>query len=640
MNKSKTVDKTFRISLTCLIVGLIFTSLAQDSAVEATEVPISPYYPSHEKWGLYQFEGKGYQQKYTTSDGKEHPAFSNTNCGPASSAMVINYLKNRGLTTTYGSFTSESVPDVHCTARGNYCQRIRDPEHPEGNYWYANSDWSYPGATSEQIQHALSLEGIKSHMIKGEDYGNAEAYLRDLKEAIDQGRVSIACVNPQEYVGEYNRTTTVTSHWVIVYGYDDDHIYLNDPGWRAGKGAHITKSHFVNALWNVEPSSWRITIIIDTTVGPPSGRVTVDLDTKYWEDGLYQLRITAQASPGDVSSITISGPHIDTATVQTGGGDPHYLYDDGKHHDGAANDGEWWVLLNIKESPVIGETITFHIKYNDGSSEIISKTIDGLVTETATLVSPHDGSTVDTLTPTFQWHNPSISGLIYSVQIDDPSHNRVYSVYDLPDGTTSHTIHKPLTRGATYLWLVSASDSNGNEALTCWDKLRISSLTGLGYDEVTQVTDTINQGTEAVFNYIISQTKDLIFALGWEGSTLKLSVYRPDGSLYAEGESNTSPITISIPKAEAGEWRYRITGIDIPYDDYPFVAEIGERRPVASDLENLVVYPNPCRLTDSNPTITFKGLTTDATIRILSIDGQLIYETELIGQVRDRKSVV
>lgn len=347
---------------------------------------------------------------------------------------------------------------------------------------------------------------------------------------------------------------------------------------------------------------------------PPSGRVTLDLDTKYWEHGSYQLRITAQASPGEVSSITISGPCVDTATYSYSGGERIFI-------------------LGTKEPPRIGQSITFYIRYQDDSSETISKTIDGVFTETPVLVSPPDGSTVNTLTPTFQWRNLSISGLIYSVQIEDTGHNRVYDVYDLPDGTTSHTIQKPITRGATYLWLVSASDNNGNEALADWDKLRISSVAGLGYHKVTQVIDTINQGAETVFNYIISQTKDLIFGLGWEGSTLKLSVHRPDGSLYAEEENSTSPITITIPKAEAGEWRYKITGIDVPYDDYPFVVEIGQRPPVASDLQNLIVYPNPCRLTDGNPTITFKGLTADAIIRILGIDGQLINQTELIGQV-------
>lgn len=212
-----------------------------------------------------------------------------------------------------------------------------------------------------------------------------------------------------------------------------------------------------------------------TKTSPPSGRVTVDLDTKYWEDGLYQLRITAHATAGDVSSITISGPHIDTATVQTGGGDPHHLYDDGKHHDGAANDGLWWVLLNIKEPPVVGEIITFYITYNDGSSETKQKSIDGVLSETAQLLSPPDGSIVNTLTPKFEWSNPSIPGLTYSVQVDDTNHNRVYDIYDLPDGTTSHRIPSGyLNWGTTYYWLVSGSDPNGNEALTNWDAFTTS----------------------------------------------------------------------------------------------------------------------------------------------------------------------
>jgi len=212
-----------------------------------------------------------------------------------------------------------------------------------------------------------------------------------------------------------------------------------------------------------------------TKVTPPSGRVTVDVETKCWEDQPYQLRIEAYATPLDVSSITISGPHIDTATVHTGGGDPHHLYDDGNHTDDEANDGIWRVELDIVGTPAVGETIIFDIVYNDGSSETKQKSIDGVFSETAQLLSPPDGSTVNTLTPTFVWSNPSVSGLTYSVQVSDTNHNRVYDVYDLPDGTTSHTIPSGyLNWGTTYYWLVSASDANGNEALTKWDTFTTS----------------------------------------------------------------------------------------------------------------------------------------------------------------------
>ena len=190
---------------------------------------------------------------------------------------------------------------------------------------------------------------------------------------------------------------------------------------------------------------------------PRRGRVSIDLDTIYWEEtpswpgGKYQLRIIAEATPGSVSSITISGPCIDTVTYSYSGGQQIFT-------------------LDAKEPPRIGQSITFYIKYNDGSSETIWEAIDGVFTETPVLLSPPDGSTINILTPTFEWRNLSISGLIYSVQVSDTSYNRVYSVYDLPDGTTRHELPSDhLNWGITYYWLVSANDANGNEALAAYD---------------------------------------------------------------------------------------------------------------------------------------------------------------------------
>lgn len=236
-------------------------------------------------------------------------------------------------------------------------------------------------------------------------------------------------------------------------------------------------------------------------IKPAEERVSVDIDTKYWEDGSYDLRITAQAAPYDATSIRISGPHIDTATVEPDGGDPHYLYDDGEHHDGAANDGLWLVLLNIEKRPKVGETITFDITYTDGSSETKQKGIDGVLSKTARLLSPPDGSTVNTLTPTFEWNNPPVSGLTYSVQIDDTNHNRVYDVYDLPDGTTSHEIPADyLNWETTYYWLVSASDVNGNEALTNWDAFTTSGTAASTTRAIAQPKFGLSQNYPNPFN--------------------------------------------------------------------------------------------------------------------------------------------
>ena len=207
-------------------------------------------------------------------------------------------------------------------------------------------------------------------------------------------------------------------------------------------------------------------------------RVEIDAWTKYWEDGSYQLGLEADAIAGDVESITVSGPsYLDTATVNNRpDDDPNQLYDDGQHYDDDANDGYWEVMLDLDKGatdatpPAVGDTITFEITYTDLSTETKQATINGVFNETATLISPADGATVDTLTPTFEWLNLSIPVEEYCVQISEMDYGRIYDVWDLPDGTTSYTIPSGyLNWETTYSWLVSAWEEDRGEALTMWD---------------------------------------------------------------------------------------------------------------------------------------------------------------------------
>ena len=219
--------------------------------IEAVEVPLPSYYESNKAWWMYQFS--------------EYSDYTNTNCGPTCGGMAINYLKDKKLNSSYHTIISDNYPNVHAYTRWYYCQGYLetqgDPDYKEGYY---NSDWSHPGAEDSQIQHSFYLESIKHHIIKGEYYTNVESYFGDLEESISLSKVCICCVNPKKYVSVYGTTTTIDSHWVVVYGFDDQYIYINDPGWKAGQGAKIPKSYFKDALWGVEPTSWREIIIIDT----------------------------------------------------------------------------------------------------------------------------------------------------------------------------------------------------------------------------------------------------------------------------------------------------------------------------------------------------------------------------------------
>ncbi len=89
--------------------------------------------------------------------------------------------------------------------------------------------------------------------------------------------------------------------------------------------------------------------------------------------------------------------------------------------------------------------------------------------------------------------------------------------------------------------------------------------------------NTINQGqTTSLFSFTTRGVSKLVFALGWSGSTLRLSVYRPNGALYQQAEGSASPILVAIPNAQSGTWKYQVTALSVPYSNYPYVVGIGE----------------------------------------------------------------
>jgi len=87
--------------------------------------------------------------------------------------------------------------------------------------------------------------------------------------------------------------------------------------------------------------------------------------------------------------------------------------------------------------------------------------------------------------------------------------------------------------------------------------------------------DTLDQDEskwKTFFNKIYQTIKII---LGWGGSELSINIYNPNGDLYGEYQSNTSPIIIDIPNAEPGQWQFKITGIDVPENNYPFALVVG-----------------------------------------------------------------
>jgi hypothetical protein len=86
----------------------------------------------------------------------------------------------------------------------------------------------------------------------------------------------------------------------------------------------------------------------------------------------------------------------------------------------------------------------------------------------------------------------------------------------------------------------------------------------------------INQGDSHWYDFINNFIQDLWVVVGF-GSEFDVRVYAPNGSLYREERSMLSPITIAVPNAQPGQWRFEITAIATPYPNDPYVVVVGVR---------------------------------------------------------------
>ena len=81
-----------------------------------------------------------------------------------------------------------------------------------------------------------------------------------------------------------------------------------------------------------------------------------------------------------------------------------------------------------------------------------------------------------------------------------------------------------------------------------------------------------------VQQYLCRRPGPLRFVLGFEeqGAELRLTVTGPDAILREQ--SGTKTFRIDIPDGQPGTWRYSITPVRVPFQNFPFVLTIGEKQ--------------------------------------------------------------
>jgi len=77
--------------------------------------------------------------------------------------------------------------------------------------------------------------------------------------------------------------------------------------------------------------------------------------------------------------------------------------------------------------------------------------------------------------------------------------------------------------------------------------------------------------------YSSTRVADLQFVLGFQnqGARLKLTVAGPDGKVLEK--EGTSTLTIGVANAQVGEWKYTVTALKIPSENFPFTVTVGEK---------------------------------------------------------------
>ncbi|HUY35797.1 MAG TPA: hypothetical protein VMV69_23840 [Pirellulales bacterium] len=108
-------------------------------------------------------------------------------------------------------------------------------------------------------------------------------------------------------------------------------------------------------------------------------------------------------------------------------------------------------------------------------------------------------------------------------------------------------------------------------------KVRQSMVQG-GFSPAKNNLFSASAGAERASSvYKAVKAADLKFTLGFEnlGARLKLTVVGPDGT--PREKEGASTFTIDVTGAAAGDWKYTVTALKIPNENFPFTVTVGEK---------------------------------------------------------------
>ena len=115
-------------------------------------------------------------------------------------------------------------------------------------------------------------------------------------------------------------------------------------------------------------------------------------------------------------------------------------------------------------------------------------------------------------------------------------------------------------------------------AVTSFEETRVATtmISGGFSPQAAKRLATSDEAPSATQTYHNKKAGRLQFALGFSnaGAKLRLELVAPNGQkVVREG---TGTFVIELDNAAAGDWRYTVTALTIPYPNFPFTLAVGE----------------------------------------------------------------
>ncbi|MCK4669151.1 peptidase C39 family protein [Candidatus Bathyarchaeota archaeon] len=457
--------------------------------------------------------------------------------------------------------------DVYSETRWKYSQaylhsrNIPDKLHDDYYKGYYNDYKSFSGygAHTEQIQYTLSVEGIEYHTLTGDECKNGTG-IQNIEDAINQDKVCICLVRPMHY----RDTDYKSTHWVTVYGYNDNYIYLNDPGWSDGDGFPATKSDFADALSKIYKPEVPTIIVIEAL--EPFSWVPVDvvlvLDRSGSMGGTIGDKTKMQGAKDSAIGVVNSLMPLDRVAVVS-------FSSYGTTNVHLTNDFEY-AKAEIQKINAGGMT-SFGAGMSLALNELESGRLEG---HAWAIIFMSNG-----------WHNTYPLPHPYVAQCKDKG----IPIYTIGLGSSSGNVNEPLLKwmasetGGKYLFAPSLYELQNiflrfSLEVTGWTP--VDEFSGIVYEDQIVTAGTFDVAPFTAYERI---------TLNWPGSDLDLIIERPDGSevdlmwgidnIYSGATVKPEWVVLLAP--QEGTWTVKVYGKTINSPDEPFTVWISTYSPPA-----------------------------------------------------------